>query len=319
MSKNNLPKFTIKQLLEAGVHFGHKSMRRNTKMSKYIYGNRNGISIIDLNKTASMLYKVLVTVNEVAKNNGRILFVATKKQASATVAEAAKRCGQYYVNHRWLGGMLTNWKTVSQSIKTLKKIEEQLAGADIDFNKKEKLVLERKRLKLEQALGGIKNMGGYPDLVFVIDTFKEDLAIYEARKLNIPIIAVVDSNSNPDGITYPIPGNDDSAKAIKLYCNLVSDAIVAGLRDNLAAAGVDLSSVAEGALPDKRPAAVADVKKTPHAKPDKKKESLAKPADSKAKTEKTAAKEEVKTVEKTEKKSEAKPAKKPAAKKTTKK
>lgn len=310
MSKNNLPKFTIKQLLEAGVHFGHKSMRRNTKMSKYIYGNRNGISIIDLNKTASMLYKVLVTVNEVAKNNGRILFVATKKQASATVAEAAKRCGQYYVNHRWLGGMLTNWKTVSQSIKTLKKIEEQLAGADIDFNKKEKLVLERKRLKLEQALGGIKNMGGYPDLVFVIDTFKEDLAIYEARKLNIPIIAVVDSNSNPDGITYPIPGNDDSAKAIKLYCNLVSDAIVAGLRDNLAAAGVDLSSVAEGALPEvKRSAAVADVKKTHHAKPEKKKEVAAK---IEAQAEKA---EEVKT----EKKSEAKPAKKPAAKKTTKK
>ena len=322
MSKNNLPKFTIKQLLEAGVHFGHKSMRRNTKMSKYIYGNRNGISIIDLNKTASLLYKVLVTVNEVAKNNGRILFVATKKQASATVAEAAKRCGQYYVNYRWLGGMLTNWKTVSQSIKTLKKIEEQLAGAETDYNKKERLVLERKRLKLEQALGGIKNMGGYPDLVFVIDTFKEDLAIYEAKKLNIPIIAVVDSNSNPDGIAYPIPGNDDSAKAIKLYCNLVSDAIIAGLRDNMAAAGVDLSAVAEGVLPDvaKRAPVHADAKKAPHHKAaekhhDKKKEVA-------AKEEVTEEKEEVKA-EKTEKKSEAKtaakPAKKPAAKKTTKK
>ncbi len=310
MSKNNLPKFTIKQLLEAGVHFGHKSMRRNTKMSKYIYGTRNGISIIDLNKTASLLYKVLVTVNEVAKNNGRILFVATKKQASATVAEAAKRCGQYYVNYRWLGGMLTNWKTVSQSIKTLKKIEEQLAGAEIDFNKKEKLVLERKRLKLEQALGGIKNMGGYPDLVFVIDTFKEDLAIYEAKKLNIPIIAVVDSNSNPDGIIYPIPGNDDSAKAIKLYCNLVSDAIIAGLRDNMAAAGVDLSAVEEGALPDvTKRTAVADVKKSHHVKAEKHHEKK-KEVESEEVAEKTA--EEVK-------KPEAKTAKKPAAKKSTKK
>ena len=306
MSKNNLPKFTIKQLLEAGVHFGHKSMRRNTKMSKYIYGNRNGISIIDLNKTASLLYKVLVTVNEVAKNNGRILFVATKKQASAVVAEAAKRCGQYYVNYRWLGGMLTNWKTVSQSIKTLKKIEEQLASPETDYNKKERLVLERKRLKLEQALGGIKNMGGYPDLVFVIDTFKEDLAIYEAKKLNIPIIAVVDSNSNPDGITYPIPGNDDSAKAIKLYCNLVSDSIIAGLRENMAAAGVDLSAVAEGSLPDiaKRSSAEVEPKKshsTKEVRGEKKQTTISKEENAE------------------EKKSESKLAKKPAAKKTTKK
>ena len=312
-TKNNLPKFTIKQLLEAGVHFGHKSMRRNTKMSKYIYGTRNGISIIDLNKTASLLYKVLVTVNEVAKNNGRILFVATKKQASAVVAEAAKRCGQYYVNYRWLGGMLTNWKTVSQSIKTLKKIEEQLAGSEIHLNKKEKLVLERKRLKLEQALGGIKNMGGYPDLVFVIDTFKEDLAIYEAKKLNIPIIAVVDSNSNPDGISYPIPGNDDSAKAIKLYCNLVSDAIVAGLRDNMAAAGVDLSAVAEGSLPDVSKRAIEA--KKPHHKAEKHHEKKEEAAEEIVK--KPAAKKE--EAKKHEAKTAAKPAKKPAAKKSTKK
>lgn len=319
MSKNNLPKFTIKQLLEAGVHFGHKSMRRNTKMSKYIYGTRNGISVIDLNKTASLLYKVLITVNEVAKNNGRILFVATKKQASDVVAEAAKRCGQYYVNHRWLGGMLTNWKTVSQSIKTLKKIEDQLSEAETDYNKKERLMLERKRFKLEQALGGIKNMGGYPDLVFVIDTFKEDLAIHEAKTLKIPIIAVVDSNSNPDGITYPIPGNDDSAKAIKLYCNLISDAIVAGLRENMAAAGVDLSSVAEGALPDvsKRVAAV-EVKKS-HVKAEK-------PAEKKKETVAVKPKEESKAVEvkaeevaAEDKKETKKPAKKPAAKKATKK
>jgi len=316
MSKNNLPKFTIKQLLEAGVHFGHKSMRRNTKMTKYIYGNRNGISIIDLNKTASLLYKVLITVNEVAKNNGRILFVATKKQASATVAEAAKRCGQYYVNHRWLGGMLTNWKTVSQSIKTLKKIEEQLAGAEVDLNKKEKLVLERKRLKLEQALGGIKNMGGYPDLVFVIDTFKEDLAIYEAKKLNIPIIAVVDSNSNPDGIAYPIPGNDDSAKAIKLYCNLVSDAIIAGLRDNLAAAGVDLSKVEAGVLPDVKHVA----EKKSHVKVEKHHEKKSEAKEVEKKVEVKEVEEEVKTEKKAEAKTAKPAAKKPAAaKKTTKK
>ncbi len=246
----NLPKFTIKQLLEAGVHFGHKSMRRNPKMSKYVFGNRNGISIIDLNKTAISLHRAMVVVNEIAKNNGRILFVATKKQASATVAEAAKRCGQYYVNFRWLGGMLTNWKTVSQSIKTLKKIEEQLGGSDIDYNKKEKLVLERKRLKLEQALGGIKNMGGYPDLVFIIDTLKEELAVEEAKKLNIPIMAIVDTNCNPDNITYQIPGNDDSSKAIKLYCNLLADSIISGLRENMVAAGIDLSKVEEGKLPE---------------------------------------------------------------------
>ena len=328
MSKNNLPKFTIKQLLEAGVHFGHKTMRRNPKMSKYVFGNRNGISVIDLNKTASLLYKAMVTVNEVAKNGGRILFVATKKQASATVADAAKRCGQYYVNFRWLGGMLTNWKTVSQSIKTLKKIEEQLAGSDIEYNKKEKLVLERKRQKLEQALGGIKNMGGYPDIVFVIDTYKEDLAIYEAKKLGIPLIAVVDSNSNPDGITYPIPGNDDSAKSIKLYCNLLADSIIAGLRDNLAAAGVDLSKVEEGALPDMTKVKAESAEKKPYSKPDHKSsdkkdfgaKAFKKPVEAKAEVVVAEVASEEKAVEKTEAKKEEKPAaKKPAAKKTSKK
>lgn len=323
MSKNNLPKFTIKQLLEAGVHFGHKSMRRNPKMAKYVHSNRNGISIIDLNKTASHLYKVLLTVNEVAKNNGRILFVATKKQASEVVAESAKRCGQYYVNYRWLGGMLTNWKTVSQSIKTLKKIEEQLSGTEVDYNKKEKLVLERQRLKLEQALGGIKNMGGYPDLVFVIDTLKEDLAIQEAKKLNIPIIAIVDSNSNPDGIAYPIPGNDDSAKAIRLYCNLIADSIVAGLRENMAAAGVDLSKVAEGELPEAAAKPQLDTG-TKKPKSDKhKKEFVAKDVvkdDKKphAKKEEHAKHVKKDAEEKSEKKSD-KPAKKPAAKKVAKK
>jgi len=241
MSKIELPSFSIRELLEAGVHFGHKTMRRNPKMAKYIHTNRNGISIIDLNKTANLLHNSLKVVKEIAKNNGRILFVATKKQGIEPVAEAAKRCGQYYVNFRWLGGMLTNWKTVSQSIKTLKKIEEQLSDAEVGYNKKEKLVLERQRLKLEQALGGIKNMGGYPDLVFVIDTFKESIAIAEAKKLGVPIMAILDSNCNPEGIAYPIPGNDDSAKSIKLYCRLLSDAAIAGTKENMIAAGIDIS------------------------------------------------------------------------------
>ena len=241
MSKSNLPTFTIKQLLEAGAHFGHKTMRRNPKMSKYIHTSRNGVSIIDLNKTANLLQESLKVVREIAKNNGRILFVATKKQAIEPIAEAAKKCGQYYVNFRWLGGMLTNWKTVSQSIKTLKKIEEQLADTEVGYNKKEKLVLERQRTKLEQALGGIKNMGGYPDLVFVIDTYKEALAIAEAKKLGVPLMAIVDTNCNPDGITYPIPANDDSAKTIKLICNLLSEAAIAGTKENMAIAGVDVA------------------------------------------------------------------------------
>jgi small subunit ribosomal protein S2 len=243
MSKNNIPQFSIRQLIEAGVHFGHKTMRRNPKMSKYIYTNRNGISIIDLNKTAEILYSSLNTVKEIAKNNGRILFVATKKQAIEPIAEAAKRCGQYYVNSRWLGGMLTNWKTVSQSIKTLKKIEEKLADTEIGFNKKEKLMLEREKSKLEQNLGGIKDMGGYPDLVFIIDTNKEALAIAEARKLNIPIMAIVDTNCNPDSVNYVIPGNDDSAKSIKLYCRLISDAIIVGVKENMIASGVEINKL----------------------------------------------------------------------------
>ena len=240
MSKE-LPNFTIRQLMEAGVHFGHKTMRRNPKMSKYIFTSRNNVSIIDLNKTANLIRQSLSVVKEIAKNNGRILFVATKKQASEPIAESAKRCGQYFVNFRWLGGMLTNWKTISQSIKTLQKIEEQLSDTEIGFNKKEKLVLERDRLKLEHNLGGIKNMGGYPDLIFVIDTNKEALAIAEAKKLNIPIMAIVDTNCNPDDINYVIPGNDDSAKSIKLYCRLISDAIISGIKENMVASGIDIS------------------------------------------------------------------------------
>ena len=245
MTKNNLPPFTIKQLLEAGVHFGHRTMRRNPKMSKYIYGDRNSLHIIDLQQTAGLLYNALRIAKEVAKNNGRILFVATKKQAFEIVEQAAKRCGQYYVNHRWLGGMLTNWKTVSQSIRTLREVEKQLENNELDLNKKERLMLERKRIKLNLALGGIRDMGGYPDLLFVIDTNREALAVAEAKKLGVPIMAVLDTNSNPDGITYPIPGNDDSIKSIKLYCRLLSDAILAGIKENMQIAGVNIEKLAE--------------------------------------------------------------------------
>ena len=236
----NLPKFTIQQLLEAGVHFGHKTSRRNTKMVQYLFGVRNGLNVIDLQKTGFLLNESLKVVYQIARNNGRILFVATKKQASDTVATMAKKCGQYYVNYRWLGGMLTNWKTVSKSIKTLKDIENQLSNEGLDLNKKEKLVLERKRQKLEDTLGGIKDMGGYPDLVFVIDTHREALAIAEAKKIGIPVMAILDSNCNPDGITFRIPGNDDSIKSIRLYCHLLSESILAGMRENMATSGLDL-------------------------------------------------------------------------------
>ncbi len=301
MSKTELPQFTIRQLLEAGVHFGHKTMRRNPKMTRYIHTNRNGISIIDLNKTANLLHNSLKTVKEITKNNGRILFVATKKQAIEPVAEAAKRCGQYYVNFRWLGGMLTNWKTVSQSIKALKKIEEQLADpSEIGYNKKEKLVLQRQKEKLEQALGGIKNMGGYPDLVFIIDTHKESLAIAEAKKLNIPIMAILDSNCNPDGITFPIPGNDDSAKSIKLYCRLISDAAIAGIKENMAISGVDISKF-EG---DELPVNIRELKNSTAEKKDHSRKDHTK--DFKKKE----------IVKKTEEKEEKSEVKKPAAAKT---
>ncbi|MBU6140527.1 MAG: 30S ribosomal protein S2 [Proteobacteria bacterium] len=307
-----LPKFTIRQLLESGVHFGHKTMRRNPKMEKYIFGSRNGITIIDLNKTAALLHNSLKTVKEIAKNNGRILFVATKKQAVDPVAEAAKRCGQYYVNQRWLGGMLTNWKTVSQSIKALKKIEEKLADTEFGYNKKEKLVLERQRTKLEQTLGGIKNMGGYPDLVFIIDTNKESIAFAEASKLKLPIMAILDSNCNPDGVTFPIPGNDDSAKSIKLYCRLISDAAIAGIKENMIQAGVDISKLEDSSIAElKRPEApkTSEEEKKPARKEFKRSEKPEVKAEEKKSFEKKPSK-------KTEVKSEAKAAtKKPAAKK----
>jgi small subunit ribosomal protein S2 len=245
----NVPTFTIRQLIEAGVHFGHKTMRWNPKMEPYIYGSRNGIHIIDLQKTSPLLYRALEAVYNVVKNNGRVLFVGTKRQASEEIAEAAKRCGQYYVNHRWLGGMLTNWPTVSKSIKTLKDLEQKVAvSTGSILTKKEILDLSRKRDKLECSLGGIRDMGGKPDLLFVLDTNKESLAVLEAVKLNIPIVAVIDTNSDPSNITYPIPGNDDAIRSIKLYCKLISDAALAGIQDSLAASGGDIGTRAEGIL-----------------------------------------------------------------------
>lgn len=270
MSKQELPQFSIRQLIEAGFHFGHKTMRRNPKMAKYIHTSRNGVSIIDLNKTAQMLHSSLKIVKEIAKNNGRILFIATKKQAIEPVADAAKRSGQYYVNFRWLGGMLTNWKTVSQSIKTLKKVEEQLADTEVGYNKKEKLNLERQRLKFEQNLGGIKNMGGYPDLVIVIDTNKESLAIAEAKKLNVPIMALVDTNCNPDDITFVVPGNDDSAKSIKLFCRLISDSIIAGIKENMISQGLDVSKIDSQGIINNLPEKKSEKKEEKFVKFDKK-------------------------------------------------
>ncbi len=310
-----IPQFTIKQLLEAGVHFGHKTMRKNPKMEQFIHSKRNSLSIIDLNKTARMLHKGLLATHQVARNNGKILFVATKKQASAIVAEAAQKCGQYYVNHRWLGGMLTNLKTVSQSIETLKKIEAQLQDKESGLNKKERLVLDRKRLKLEQALGGIKEMGGYPDLIVIIDVNKEDIAIQEAKILNIPVLAVVDSNCSPDGVTYVVPGNDDSTKAIKLYCKLLCDTILSGIKENMSASGIDLSKVAKKPVEIKKESKKEEVKeekKPVEPKTSKKKivvkvkEEEKEPAKKKAAPKKKAASTKAKTTKKEEVKKETK-------------
>ena len=239
---SQIPQFTIRELLEAGVHFGHRTMRWNPRMAPYLYGSRNGSHIIDLQQTAPLLHQGLKVVYDVVKNNGRILFVGTKRQASIPIAEAASRCGQYYVNHRWLGGMLTNWKTVSGSIKTLRELEANLENEDLKLSKKETLTMQRQSDKLRKSLGGIMDMGGKPDLLFIIDTNKESLAMQEAKKLGVPVIAILDSNSNPKGVDYPIPGNDDATRALELYCKLVSDAALAGIQESLGAAGVDIGA-----------------------------------------------------------------------------
>ncbi|MEQ9641794.1 MAG: 30S ribosomal protein S2 [Alphaproteobacteria bacterium] len=240
MSIAELPTFTMRQLLEAGVHFGHQTHRWNPKMGRYIYGARNNIHIIDLRQSVPLLHRALVAVRDTVAGGGRVLFVGTKRQASDLVADHAGRCGQYYVNHRWLGGMLTNWKTISQSIRRLNELENQLAEEHTGLTKKETLRRSRELEKLQLTLGGIKEMGGLPDLMFVVDTVKEKIAIDEARTLGIPVVAVVDSNSDPDRVTFPIPGNDDASRAVELYCDLVGRAVISGLQQELSASGVDV-------------------------------------------------------------------------------
>ena len=240
-----LPEFTMRQLLEAGVHYGHQKARWNPRMAEFIYGDRNGIHIIDLTQTVPMLDTALQLVRDTVAKGGRILFVGTKRQAQKAVAEAAERCAQYYMNHRWLGGTLTNWKTVSQSISRLKQIDEVMEHGAEGLTKKERLGMEREQSKLQASLGGIREMGGLPDLIFIIDVNKEDLAILEAQKLGIPVVAVVDTNCSPKGVDYIIPGNDDAARSIALYCDLISRAALDGMSAQMGAAGVDLGALEE--------------------------------------------------------------------------
>ena len=241
-----LPEFSMRQLLEAGVHFGHQTHRWNPKMKQFIYGERSHIHIMDLSKTVPLLHQAIVQVRDTVAKGGRVLFVGTKRQAAEPIAEAAQRCAQYYINHRWLGGTLTNWETVSHSIKRLKELQAMFDGGGGEgLTKKELLNLEREREKLDRALGGIANMGGLPDIMFVIDTNKEAIAVKEARKLGIPVVAVVDTNCDPDTVDFPFPGNDDAARAISLYCNLVADAALDGMAESTAALGIDLGELEE--------------------------------------------------------------------------
>ena len=253
--------FSMRQLLEAGVHFGHQTQRWNPRMGPYIYGSRNGIHILDLTQTVPLLDAALNAVRETVAKGGRLLFVGTKRQAQKPVAEAAERCAQYYMNHRWLGGTLTNWKTVSNSINRLRAIDEAMEQGTAGVTKRERLSMEREQAKLQASLGGIREMGGVPDMLFVIDVKKEDLAIKEARKLGIPVVAIVDTNCSPDGVDFIIPGNDDAARAISLYCDLVSRAALEGMTAQMGAAGFDLGeseeAPAEEALEDSAEAAPA--------------------------------------------------------------
>ena len=237
-----LPEVSMRSLLEAGAHFGHQTHRWNPKMDRYIFGSRSNIHIIDLSQSIPLLHQALVAVRDVAAKGGRVLFVGTKRQAADPVAEAAKRCAQYYMNNRWLGGTLTNWRTVSGSIARLRELDALLESGGEGRVKKELLTLQREKDRLELSLGGIKDMGSVPDIMFVIDTNKEAIAIQEARKLNIPIIAILDTNSDPDGITYPVPGNDDAARAIQTYCDLIADAVLDGLAAGASASGIDLGA-----------------------------------------------------------------------------
>lgn len=250
-----LPEFTMRQLLEAGVHYGHQTARWNPKMGDYIYGDRNGIHIIDLTQTVPLLDAALNVVRETVAKGGRILFVGTKRQAQKPIAEAADKCAQFYMNHRWLGGTLTNWKTVSQSIQRLKQLDELMGQGAEGMTKKERLNMEREQSKLQASLGGIREMGGTPDLLFIIDVGKEDLAILEAQKLGIPVIGVVDTNCSPKGVDYIIPGNDDAARAIQLYCDLVARAALDGMTAQMGAAGIDLGALE--VAPEEEAAALA--------------------------------------------------------------
>lgn len=240
-----LPEFSMRQLLEAGVHFGHQTHRWDPKMKSFIFGDRNGVHIIDLSQTVPLLHRALVRVRDTVANGGRVLFVGTKRQAQTPVAEAARRCAQYYMNVRWLGGTLTNWETISNSIRRLKEVEEILESGGKGLTKKEQLMVAREQEKLEASLGGIRELGGLPDLLFVIDVKKEAIAIKEAKKLGIPVIAVVDTNCSPDNIDIVIPGNDDASRAIALYCNLVADAVIDGISASQASLGVDLGAMEE--------------------------------------------------------------------------
>ena len=264
-----LPDFSMRQMLEAGAHFGHQTHRWNPKMERFIFGSRSNIHIIDLSQTLPLLHQALLKVREVSASGGRVLFVGTKRQAQDPVSVAAKRCAQYYVNHRWLGGTLTNWRTISGSIARLRELEGLLDGHGEGRTKKELLQLTREREKLELSLGGIKDMGGIPDLMFVIDTNKEAIAIQEARKLNIPVVAILDTNSDPDGVAFPVPGNDDAARALQLYCDLVADSVLDGLAAGQQASGVDLGAAETPAMEPAlrttaaRPAAAAEPEPTP--------------------------------------------------------
>jgi len=250
------PVVSLQQLIEAGAHFGHQTHRWNPRMKPYIFGARNGIHILDLSQTVPLMARALDFISGTIQAGGKVLFVGTKRQAQAPIAEAARSCGQHYVNHRWLGGMLTNWKTISGSIKRLKTLEEQLSGDTAGLTKKEVLQLTRERDKLELSLGGIRDMGGIPDVMFVIDANKEELAIKEANVLGIPVVAILDSNVDPSGIAFPIPGNDDASRAIRLYCEAVGGAATKGGREAVIDSGADIGGLAEP-LPEDAAAATA--------------------------------------------------------------
>tara|TARA_Y100001001_G_C7984679_1_gene300701 strand:- start:825 stop:1649 length:825 start_codon:yes stop_codon:yes gene_type:complete len=237
-----MPEVSMRQLLEAGVHFGHNTRRWNPKMKPFIFGVRNNVHIIDLQQTVPMLETALQSIRDIAAKGGRVLFVGTKRQARDKIAEAAARCGQYYVNYRWLGGMLTNWNTISKSIARLRELETLLSKEDTGLTKKEDLMLSRERDKLQLSIGGIKDMGGQPDAIFIVDVTKEDIAVKEANKLGIPVFAILDSNADPVDVDFPVPGNDDALRAIDLYCDLFADAILDGVAADLAASGSDVGA-----------------------------------------------------------------------------